>query len=394
MRRPPTILFPGLLAIALLAGGLLAGTTVRAAHAPVTLGTADGFAVLAGTTVTNSGASVVNGDLGVSPGTAVTGFPPGTVNGVIHAADADAAQAQADLTTAYNDAAGRAPTQDLTGVDLGGLTLTDGTYFFSAAAQLTGTVTFDAQDDPTAVFIVQIGSTLTTATASSVSLINGADACNVFWQVGSSATLGTSTAFQGSILALTSITLNTGATIEDGRALARNGAVSLDTNVITRSVCAAAPEPTATPVPTATPTPIATPVPTATPTPIATPVPTATPTPIATPVPTATPTPIATATPAPTATVVAAPALEPSAAPTGPSEVTGTPIGTPEATAILMLVPAPSLPASIPDTSTGGGFAAQLGVIGLTIFVGLLALVTMVPMALSGRRDRKPSAVE
>ncbi len=263
MRRPLSLLFPGLLVLTLLTATLMAGSIARAAHAPVGLGTADSFAVLAGTTVTNTGASVVNGDLGVSPGSAITGFPPGIVNGTTHAADAAAAQAQADLTIAYDDAAGRAPTQDLTGTDLGGLTLTDGTYFFSTSAQLTGTVTFDAQGDPDAVFIVQIGSTLTTASASSVSLVNSADACNVFWQVGSSATLGTSTAFRGNILALTSITLNTGATIEDGRALARNGAVTLDTNVITRSVCAPVGTPTPTPTPSATPTATPTPAPSA-----------------------------------------------------------------------------------------------------------------------------------
>jgi Ice-binding-like len=263
MRRPPTILPPGLMALALLAGSLLGGSTVRAAHAPVGLGTADSFAVLAGSTVTNTGPSEVNGDLGVSPGSAVVGFPPGIVNGTVHAANADAAQAQADLTIAYDDAAGRAPTQDLTGTDLGGLTLTDGTYSFSTSAQLTGTVTFDAEGDPTAVFIVQIGSTLTTASDSVVSLVNGADACNIFWQVGSSATLGTDTDFQGSILALTSITLNTGATIEDGRALARNGAVTLDDNVITGDVCAAAATPTPSPSPAAS----ATAAPTATPEP-------------------------------------------------------------------------------------------------------------------------------
>lgn len=267
MRRPMIILLPGLMALTLLAGSMLAGAPVRAGHAAVNLGTADSFAVLAGTTVTNTGPSIVNGDLGVSPGSAVTGFPPGIVNGSTHAADAVAAQAQSDLTIAYNDAAGRPLTQDLTGTDLGGLTLTDGTYFFSSSAGLTGTVTFDAQGDPNSVFIVQIGSTLTTAPASSVNLTNGADACNIYWQVGSSATLDTGTAFQGNILALTSITLNTGATIVNGRALARNGAVTLDDNVITQAPCAAATTPTPTPAPTAAPT--ATPSPS--PAPIATP---------------------------------------------------------------------------------------------------------------------------
>ena len=167
------------------------------------LGTADQFAVLAGQSVTNTGPSVIEGDVGVSPGAAVTGFPPGIViNGVIHTADAVALQAQNDLTTAYNVVAGTAMTQDLTGQDLGGLTLTAGVYFFSSSAQLTGTLTLDAQGDPDAQFYFQIGSALTTATSSSVVIINGGDPCEVVWQVGSSATLGTSTAFIGHILAV------------------------------------------------------------------------------------------------------------------------------------------------------------------------------------------------
>jgi hypothetical protein len=215
----------------------LASSAQAQAQAPVSLGTADSFGVLGGSAVTNTGPTVVNGDLGVSPGTAVTGFPPGTVNGTTHAADAAAAQAQSDLTTAYNDAAGRACNTALTGQDLGGLTLTSGAYCFSSSAQLTGTLTLDAQGDPNAVFIFQIGSTLTTASGSNVNLINGAQSCNVFWQVGSSATLGTTTTFRGNILALTSITATTGATV-DGRLLARNGAVTLDSNTVTRAQCA------------------------------------------------------------------------------------------------------------------------------------------------------------
>jgi len=229
----------GLLVAALLVALAIAGSAQ--AQAPVSLGTADGFAVLGGSTVTNTGPTVVNGDLGVSPGSAVTGFPPGTVNGTIHAADAVAAQAQSDLTAAYIDAAGRACTVALTGQDLGGMTLTSGVYCFSSSAQLTGTLTLDAQGDPNAVFIFKIGSTLTTASGSNVNLINGAQSCNVFWQVGSSATLGTTTTFRGNILALTSITANTGATVA-GRLLARNGAVTLDSNRVTRAQCAAADE--------------------------------------------------------------------------------------------------------------------------------------------------------
>jgi hypothetical protein len=217
-----------------------AGVQSRASAGPITLGTAGNFAVLAGSTVTNTGPSVINGgDVGVSPGSAITGFPPGTVVPpfTLHAADAVALQAQNDLTTAYNAAAGLAPTQDLTGQDLGGLKLVPGVYFFSSSAQLTGTLLLNAQGDPNAQWVFQIGSTLTTASASSVVTINDpSPGCDVFWQVGSSATLGTGTAFEGHILALTSITLNTGAAILGGSALARNGAVTLDTNPIVNSV--------------------------------------------------------------------------------------------------------------------------------------------------------------
>ena len=238
-----------LFVIVVLAGVVVAlrgaGASVQA---PVDLGTAGASAVLAGQAVTNTGPSVINGDLGVSPGSAVTGFPPGIVNGTVHAADAVAGQAQADLTVAYNDAAGRAPDVNLTGQDLGGLTLTPGVYTFDTASQLTGALTLDAQGDGAAVFIFQIGSTLTTATDSTVLPINGAQACNVFWKVGSSATLGTTTTFVGNILALTSITAVTGTTV-DGRLLAREGAVTLDTNVVTRATCAPVPPATTTVAP-------------------------------------------------------------------------------------------------------------------------------------------------
>ena len=206
------------------------------AAAQISLGTAQTFAVLAGSAVTNTGATVISGDLGVSPGTAVTGFPPGVVTppGTIHIADAVAAQAQVDLTTAYNAIVATPTLVDLTGTDLGGLTLAPGVYGFSSSAQLTGTLTLDALGNPDAVFIFKIGTSLTTATGSSVLLINGGSNCKVFWQVGSSATLATTTAFAGNILALTSITLNTGAAVS-GRALARNGAVTMAGNGV--SVC-------------------------------------------------------------------------------------------------------------------------------------------------------------
>ena len=207
------------------------------------LGTTANFGVLAGTAVTNTGPSVITGtaahpgDLGVSPAT-IGGFPPGIVTppGVIHAInDGPTITAKSSLTTAYNNLAGRPTTANLTGQNLGGLTLVPGVYNFSSSAQLTGTLTLNGLGNPNSVFIFNIGSTLTTASASTVSLINGAQGGNVFWKVGSSATLGTTTSFAGDILALASITLNTGAKITCGAAWAQNGAVTLDTNTI--SLC-------------------------------------------------------------------------------------------------------------------------------------------------------------
>jgi hypothetical protein len=211
------------------------------AFAQVPLGTAQNFGVLGGSAVTNTGPTVVTGNVGVSPGSAVTGFPPGVVvGGTIHNATATAAQAQTDLTAAYNAASGLTCTTDLTGQDLGGLVLTPGVYCFMGSAALTGTLTLNMQGDPNALFVFQIGSTLTTASGSNVALINsGGTVCppNVFWRVGSSATFGTGSSFVGNVLALTSITLTTGANL-NGRALARNGAVTLDSNTVT--ACAAA----------------------------------------------------------------------------------------------------------------------------------------------------------
>ena len=204
-----------------------------------TLGPAEPFAVLGQSTVTNTGPTVVNGSLGVSPGSSVTGFPPGVVNGVIHSADATAGAAQTAATAAYNELAGQGCTANLTGQNLGGLTLTSGVYCYDTSAGLTGGLTLDAQGAPGAVFIIRAGSTLTTASGSRVDLINGAQACNVFWQIGSSATLGTSSIVNGNILAVASITLTTGAQLF-GRALARNGAVTLDSNLVESSSCAAA----------------------------------------------------------------------------------------------------------------------------------------------------------
>ncbi len=207
--------------------------------AAVDLGTTQPFVVLSGAGVTNTGPSVLNGDLGVSPGTSLTGFGlPAVVNGATHANDAVAAQAQSDLTTAYDVAAGQPvpPGNDLTGTDLGGRSLTAGAYGFSTSAQLTGQLTLDAQGDPNAQFVFVIGTTLTTATASSVILTNGASPCNVYWKVGSSATLGTSTAFEGNLMALETVSLGDSATVL-GRVLARNGEVTLINDVLSTPQC-------------------------------------------------------------------------------------------------------------------------------------------------------------
>jgi hypothetical protein len=210
-----------------------------AGQAPVVLGAANTFAVLAGSTVTSTGGSTVNGDLGISPGSTLTGAP--TVNGATHLADPAAAQAQLDLTTAYNDAAGRTVGAITVAGNLGGQTLTPGLYkSTSTLAISSGDLTLDAQGDANAVFIFQMGSTLTTTAGRQVILSGGAKAANVFWQVGSSATLGTTSVFKGNILALTSITVTTGATVE-GRLLARNGAVTLDANVVTTAAAAISP---------------------------------------------------------------------------------------------------------------------------------------------------------
>jgi hypothetical protein len=199
------------------------------------LGSAASFAVLAATTVTNTGPTVVNGDLGLSPGTSVTGFPPGSVTGSQDITDTAAQTAQTDLTAAYNNAAAQSPTTS--GLSsIANETLTPGVYNAASALGVSGTVTLDGQGDANAVFIFQVGSALTTASGSGIVLINGAQACNVFWQVGSSATLGTGSSFAGSVLALTSITVTTGDTV-DGSVLAGNGAVTLDDDTVTAPTC-------------------------------------------------------------------------------------------------------------------------------------------------------------
>jgi hypothetical protein len=206
------------------------GVALATPGGPVAMGSADGVAVMAAATITNTGATTITGDIALSPGTAITGLTAITLTGTVHAADAAAAAAQSDLTAAYNDAAGRTPDATSPG-DIGGTTLTPGVYKSASSLGLTGTVTLDGQGNPNAVFIFQIGSTLITASSSHVTLTGGTKASNVFWQVGSSATLGTYSVFSGTIMALASITLTTGVSI-DGRALARTAAVTMDTNTV------------------------------------------------------------------------------------------------------------------------------------------------------------------
>lgn len=222
-------------------GVMLLPPAVQASLASVNLGTASGFAVLAGSGITVAGAvntTTINGDIGTYPTPSVTGLGNVVLNGANQTADSGLMlNAKNDLTTAFNDAAGRPATTSYGPIyDLGGLTLTSGVYYDPTSFGLTGTLKLDAQNDPDAVFIIQAGSTLTTASDSSVLLLNGAQACHVFWVIGTSATLGTRTDFIGNLLASESITANTGATVE-GRLLAMNGAVTLDNNTITKSVC-------------------------------------------------------------------------------------------------------------------------------------------------------------
>jgi hypothetical protein len=224
----------GLLSLALLSM-LLFASSAMGATATVGLGSAASFSVLGGSTVTNTGPTTMFGDLGLSPGSSVTGAPH--VLGQTHVADAVAIGAKNALTTSYNDAAGR-PSNGSAGTDLAGQTFLTGVHTASSSLLLSsGSVTLDAQGDPNAVFIFQIGSTLITGSSTTVLLVNGAQACNVFWQVGSSATLGTGTRFVGTIMAAGNITANTAATIH-GRLLAQIEAVNMDTNTITTSNCA------------------------------------------------------------------------------------------------------------------------------------------------------------
>lgn len=308
--RAPSVTRTGLRAAAAVvllttgSGGLLlAASTASAAAVPVPLGTATSFAVIAGTTVTSATPSTVSGDIGLSPGTSVTGAFVQT-NGTQHVNNTVAQNAQTDLTAAYLDAAAQSPTTSVVG-NLSGQTLGPGVYGSTSSLLLSGTVplTLDGANNPSSVFVIKAGSTLTTGTGSSIVLTRGAQACNVFFQVGSSATLGTSSTFQGSVLALESITATTGATVV-GRLLARNGAVTLDGNTITRPSCAAA-----VPGDSATPTATVSPVPTTS----GSPAPTTSPSP-----------PTATVSPAPTTPGSPAPTTAPSP-PTGPAVLEGSP---------------------------------------------------------------------
>ena len=219
--------------------------------AQIALGpTVSTFAVLGGSAVTNTGATLIGGNLGVSPSAAITGFPPGLVNGSVHSADATAGTAQGELTTAYNTVAGQfcPPGNVLTGIDLGGLTLTPGVYCFATSAQLTGTLALNAQGNQNGQFVFQIGTALTTATTSAVVLINLAQASNVFWQTGTSVTFGATSSLAGNFLALASISFDNGTSLQ-GRALAINGAVTLIGDSIFISGVSLPGGPAITPVP-------------------------------------------------------------------------------------------------------------------------------------------------
>ncbi len=235
VRRAVVVFGLGALSVAAISGPAEAGIVPT-----VPLATAGSYSVLAATTVTNTGPSVLGESIGLHPGGAVVGFPPGTVTapGTIDAGGPTSLIAQNDLTTAYDNAAGRVVEFTQSNPDLVGQTLIPGVYAATAKAplSLSGQLVLDGQNDPNAVFIFQTDSTLITGSASSIVLINQASECNVFWQVGSSATLGSGSVFVGNILALTSITVETAVTIH-GRALARNGAVTLDNDTFRAPSC-------------------------------------------------------------------------------------------------------------------------------------------------------------
>ena len=374
-------------AAATLVIGLLALPLAASAASPTTvyLGLAAPFAILASETVTNTGPTVVTGDLGLHPGTEVTNFPPGILNGTLHIADTEALDGKNALITAYDDAARRTPETATNYDTVGGLVLVPGVYKATSTMGLTGTLTLDAEGDPNAVWIFQVGSALTTASDSTVAFLNGVgQSCNVFWQVTSSATIGTNTTFVGTILALTSIWVATGASI-DGRALARNGEVTLDANEITKTDCAAvvpppSPSPSASVAPSASPS--ASVAPSASPSPSV--APSASPSPTVAPslVPTDSPAPIVNApvlssapeaSAAPVAVAAAAvPALVPAAVPAEALE------NTPIVDAPPNVIPQPTPEITLPPTDTdplgtGSGNSSTFGGL-LVVLGGLLVL--------------------
>ncbi len=328
-----------------------AGFSVFGSPTPPGLGNAATYGVLANTAIDLTGASVVDTDVGISPGSAYTGAGTISAGGTEHLGDTAAADAQTDLAAEYDGLIAQPCGLDLTGQDLGGLTLTPGVYCFSSSAQLTGALTLDATGDPTGQFIFQIGSTLTTAANSTATVVGGSD-CNVYWQIGSSATLGADTALAGSILAFASVTLGNNAS--PNRALAVNGAVTMDANHI--AGCAAVAMDTPTPAPTDTPSPTPTDTPTPTPTDTPSPTPTDTPSPTPTdtpsPTPTATPSPTPTDTPSPTPTDTPSPTPTDTPSPTPTDTPSPTPTDTPSPTPTDTPSPTPTDTPSPTPTDT------------------------------------------
>jgi hypothetical protein len=218
--------------VALAADKVWSWNTAACSQQPIALGSAANFAALAGSTITNTGPTSITGDIGVSPGTGITGFGPGVVIGTQHSGDGVSAQGIADLTTAYNEAAGRVLCPVSVAGNLGGMTLAPGLYKSTGSLEISaGDLTLDGQGDPTAVFIFQMASTLNTTSGRQVFLINGASAQNIFWQVGTSATIGSTSSIFGTVMADQAITLSTGATVT-GRLLARIAATNFDSNVV------------------------------------------------------------------------------------------------------------------------------------------------------------------
>jgi len=360
----------------------LALPPVGLAAAPPDLGTAADYAIVANTTITNTGVSVIDGNLALV-GPSVTGLA-GVVTGRSDIGKAAAARAEADVLGAHHDATGAGPATDLSGVDLGGMTLSPGIYHFGSSAALHGTLTLDGGGASNATFIFQIGSTLTTGTGARVRLINGADGCAVFWAVGSSATIGTASSLQGNLMALVSITMTTGATIgvgggrNGGRAFAQNGAITLDTNVIIAPTgpCNA---PAPTPKPTAVPTAVPTARPTAAPTPAPTAAPTVRPSAGATAAPTPRPTPTPGAV-VPGSTPVATPIPSASGSPASPPAASAVASPSPLVAPGTISSPPPTdprraepfdIPVGMDGTVTfaGGG----IGIIGPFVVPGFLA---------------------